>query len=191
MGVHISPSPLDIFVASLIMIVQFSPVVVPVLVEMLSWGMNLYQITALWMASHTAAIALAYFSTRLIRNRSERISAYLEKRINEAELYVGSLGLFVGLVIFNFAVWIYIATPIMVLMKIDWKKIFATSIIGHLFYYALMIGTIFWLYTVSTNLLLIVTVTLVIAFAVSIVTYQVLKRFNGKKKVPKAEKVQV
>jgi len=181
---------LDIFTilaAFLTMIIQFSGVVVPVLVLMLSSGMNIYHVTVIWLASHTAAITIAYFSTRFLRKKSGRVSDYLQKKLAEAEAYVGALGLFFGLILFNFSVWIYISVPIMVLMNVDWKKIYLTSIIGHTFYYLIMLSSIFWLYTLYSNILLTIIATLVIAFATSVIVYQTFRKINGKK-IPKLEK---
>ena len=79
-----------IVMAYLTMVIQFSGVVVPVIVYLLSSGMNIYHVTALWLASHTTAVTIAYFATSFIARRIERISSYLEGRIQEAEAYIGT-----------------------------------------------------------------------------------------------------
>ncbi|MBS7279674.1 MAG: hypothetical protein KIH09_07525 [Candidatus Freyarchaeota archaeon] len=171
------------------MIIQFSGVVVPVLVLMLSSGMNVYQVTVVWLASHTTAITIGYFSTRFLRKKTGRISDYLQKKLAEAESYVGSLGLFFGLILFNFSVWIYIAVPIMVLMNVDWKKIYLTTTIGNICYYLIMLSSIFWLYTLYSNILLTIVATLVIAFTISIIVYHSFRKINSKKiQVERAQK---
>nr|MDO8082914.1 hypothetical protein [Candidatus Freyarchaeota archaeon] len=170
--------PVILLLSFLTMIVQFSGVVVPSITLLLNFGMSLYQITALWLAAHTVAVAIAYSSTNVVSKRSERIANYLEGKRKEAEKYIGSHGLFVGLIIFNFSIWIYIAVPIMVLMRIGWKKIFLAATIADIFYYMLMVSTSSWLYNFTTNIILIVAVTLVIAFAVSIIAYQAFKRIT-------------
>lgn len=178
-----------IVMAYLTMVVQFSGVVVPVIVYLLSSGMNIYHVTALWLASHTTAVTIAFFATSFIARRIERISSYLEGRIQEAEAYIGTLGLIMGLVLFNFSVWIYIAVPLMVLMRINWKTIYLTVTTGNVLYYIVMVSTIFWVYTLFSSVLITIVLTLAIAFAASIIVYQIFKRINGKR-APEVEKVQ-
>ncbi|MFB0559828.1 MAG: hypothetical protein ACETWM_01165 [Candidatus Lokiarchaeia archaeon] len=179
-----------ILIAFFSMIIQFSGVVVPIIVYMLSLGMNIYQITLLWLASHTIAITISYLSTRLVNKYSLRISSYLNRKTKELENYIGSLGLLLGLILFNFSVWLYISVPIMVLMGINWKKIYLSVSVGNIFYYLLMVGSIFWLYTIISNVLVIILFTLAIAFATSIIVYQIISRINGKR-FPEVEEVEL
>lgn len=178
-----------IIAAFISMISQFSGVVLPVIIYMINQGLNIHHITLLWLASHTAAVTISYLSTRLVSRLSFRATTYLERKTKELEKYIGSFGLFLGLILFNFSVWIYISVPIMVLMGINWKKIYLSASSGNFIYYLLMIGAIYWLYMFISNILIIIMFTLAIAFATSIIIYQIFSRINGEK-VSKVEKVQ-
>ncbi len=172
---------LTLFLLFLLLLVQFSAVIIPALTVLYSSEIGLAGGTILWFISLILAITIAYFAGLEISKVSVRFSEYFKrKRIDFEEKY-GSAASFTGLVLLCFTLWVYLSVPLMALMGVKRRKVYAAGVVGNCLFYFIIASSILGFLRFTSNLYFVVVLSLVVMLIISFLANKLIRKWKVKK----------
>jgi len=120
----------------IMLMAQFSVITLSaVSIALSSSSIGLIEVLLMWFASLVLAISVAHFPFSVLASKFKKISGFFEKYRMRLEKMLGKYGMLLAMIVFSVIVWLYIAVPVMTLMRLRRSHIYLASITGNLIFF--------------------------------------------------------